>query len=651
MVFIPFGAKAQNKFAKQAEDAYLNYQYQSAIDLYKKALSEMKNNDPDRGRLTYRLAKSYMKTGNWKAAAVHFSRLEKGKFFESNSDAILDAARTYQLLGDQTAAIDYYKRYLHLHPEDSLISLRMDMLEGIRDALYPIHYNIEQLPSINSNKDDFSLSFANAEETDVVFTSNRKGVTGKDVDQWTSASFTDIFSASLKPDGSFTTPVLFEGKSDINTSANEGTAVFSNNFHTFLFTRCVHKVSKKPDDLWCSVMGAQRSGDNWSEPVAVFNDPNGNAGHPTVSNNGLLMIYSSSNQQGIGGKDLWMATRLSISEAFSGALHLGGVLNSPGDEMFPYLRNDSTLYFASNGHGGYGGLDIYVSHRQQDGSWGSPINMGKPVNSGSDDFALVFSKVSEAGFFTSNRPGGKGGDDLYRFFEVKTFFDIAGIIVDDVTNQQLPNAEVSLVLNDDRVGTIITDDGTFRFEKNLSANKNNYVVVADVQGYLSGREHVTQPSGSNVVEKTIRLQPLPKSAVILPEIFYDLDSWALLPQYQDSLSGLIDLLTNNPSIVIELSAHTDARADDAYNQDLSQKRAQSVVNFLISKGIKPERLMARGYGEQKPRKLEKDIAFDGFVIPSGTVLDSKYILSLEDEAIRERAHQLNRRTEFKIVVE
>jgi len=569
---------AQEKYIRLGDDAYKQFQYQAAIENYQKALTQLSGNTQERDRITLRLAEIYSRTNNWKMAASYYKRLVTSGYAEKNPVCYADYAVAQQYLGEDSLALLYYDRYLKAFPSDSLTLKRKNDLVELKMINHVVKYEVMNAKFFNSSNDDFSLIFSNKKENEVLFTSNRKGSTGKDLDQWTSSSFSDLFKSVSSKADKFTAPVNADGQGFVNTEANEGSPFLNENYSTLYFTRCEKKPENKDGNMWCTIMKAQRSGARWSKPEPVLSDPERNIGHPALASDELTMIYSGSNEGGSGQKDLWMVKRTSTREPFGPPVNLGPAINTAGDEMFPYLRNDSLLYFASDGHGGHGGLDIWHSHRMPSGEWSVPQNMGSPVNSNADDFGIVFRKCCEEGYFSSNRAEGRGGDDIYHFSRI---------------------------------------------------NINDKVI--------------------SEVKDTLPAFPVKETPVVLPQILYELDKWDLQPQYQDSLRNFVIFLKENPNLQIELRSHTDSRATDKYNDELSQKRAQTVVDFLISQGVEPGRLVARGYGKREPRRMDADLRSGDFFIPNGTVLNDSYINSLAKPEWQEMAHQLNRRTEFTVI--
>jgi peptidoglycan-associated lipoprotein len=390
-------------------------------------------------------------------------------------------------------------------------------------------------------------------------------------------------------------------------------------------------------------------------------------------------------------------------------VNLGPEINTAGDELFPFIRNDSILYFSSNGLPGMGGLDIFVSTRSKtgvantyqwqsaldnksfknvDGStnyewqssldnktfanvngattaaykpggamttdrWTRPINLKSPINSAADDFGIVFNGDElEQGLFSSNRPGGKGRDDIYSFVIPPVYYTLEGTITDDRTLQPIAGAKVRIVGTDGRALEDNTDEkGHYGFNKMQILANTTYDMLVTRKDYFNekGRETTVGLERSKDLIRNFVLRPIPKKPVVLPDILYDLAKWDLKPQYRDSLQGLIETLDANENIVIELASHTDSRDSDERNDILSQKRAQSVVDYLISRGIDPDRLVAKGYGERVPRTLGKDVTREGYTFKAGTVLNDSVINLLPGTNVKEAAHQLNRRSEFAIL--
>ncbi|MDD4209398.1 MAG: OmpA family protein, partial [Bacteroidales bacterium] len=368
----------------------------------------------------------------------------------------------------------------------------------------------------------------------------------------------------------------------------------------------------------------------------------------------------------MGGYDIWKTTRSKKNKPFGTPVNLGSNVNSYDHEMSPTLVNDTSLYFASKGHVGLGGYDIFVSHKDGEENWTKAENLKYPINSESDDYGIIFDNSTvldpisgfpyvEKGYFTSNRAGGRGEDDIWIFKLRPLMFTLSGFVRDSVTRQFVDGATVTISGSDGTSYKTTTDiRGYYSFDKNKIAINVTYDIFVQKSGYYEndnskGRETTVGLTENKDLKRDFIINPIPKEPVVLPDILYDLAKWELKPQYQDSLMGLYTIMKDNPTLVIELRSHTDVRPIPMTNDTLSQRRAQSCVNFLVdSLGVDPERLVAKGYGERISRKLERDIVSRGITFKKGTVLTPDYIKSLPKNQ-QEAAHDLNRRTEFLIL--
>ena len=651
ILLLSFSVNAQEKFIRLADNDYSHYQYMSAIANYKKGLTQLNGNDVERDRVMNRLAEMYGKTDDWKMALSYYKRLDKSGYCNKDLECRLNYAVALQYMGEDSLSLLEYNHYLDKVPGDSVALKMKNDLINLKINVYAEKYSVVNTKEINSNNDDFGLIYANRKEDEVLFTSNRKGTTGKDIDQWTSSGFSDLFKAGFSKDGKFSTPILADGNEIVNTRANEGVPFLSNNYSTLYYTRCERKPETKNENMGCVIMKAEKNGINWTKPESVLSNPESSIGQPTLSENELIMIYSGSDPNGVVGKDLWIVKRDSKRKPFGVPVNLGHTINTPGDELFPYLQNDTLLYFASNGHGGYGGLDIYKIILSSSGNYSSPENIGAPVNSNADDFAIVFNKKTDEGYFSSNRVGGKGGDDIYYFRRNELKFELSGHVIDISTRLPIEESDVLLINKQDTVIVKTNLEGYFELGNSMVKSGFDYNIFVSHQGYFTQKQNFSSNNIDNDKHWIFdfELVPIPESPIVLPQILYELDKWELLPQYQDSLRSLVNIMNDNPNIRIELISHTDASATDAYNDELSQKRAQTVVDFLVSQGVEVSRLEAKGYGKRHPRKMEYDYKSDDFLIPEGTILDEAFINTLKNTKWQEVVNQLNRRTEFSVI--
>ena len=366
-------------------------------------------------------------------------------------------------------------------------------------------------------------------------------------------------------------------------------------------------------------------------------------GHPSISPDGKYLYFVSDAVGGFGGKDLFRA-RVAGSD-FGPMENLGEDINTPGDEMFPYVRDSVTLYFASNGHPGMGGLDLFKATQDSTGRW-HVENMGAPINSMADDFGITFAGKAERGFFSSNRNDARGYDHLYSF-ELPTITILIEGIVSDVDEYPIEDATIRIVGRDGlNVKVPVKKDGTYQVELERDIR---YVMMASARGYLNQNfELKTGPEEKNetyIVD--FFLSPISKP-VVIENIFYDFDKATLRSESKEALDEMIKVLNDNPNVTIELGAHTDRKGTDQYNERLAQRRAQSVVDYLIAGGIAADRLEAKGYGESVPKTINKKMAREFDFLKEGDVLTEEFILNLTPEQ-QEIADQINRRTEFKVL--
>ena len=374
----------------------------------------------------------------------------------------------------------------------------------------------------------------------------------------------------------------------------------------------------------------------------VINDTVASFGHPAVSPSGTS-LYCTSDMPGEGGKDLW---RINLKERAGSLENLGKAINTPADEVFPYMLTDSILFFASDGHPGLGGLDLFRATLTPSGGW-LVENMGAPINSEGDDFGITYATPSrEAGFFSSNRGDGNGRDHIYSFELPDLKILISGWVLDK-DEEPVPNAVIRIVGDDgSNQRAIARPDGSFSFPLQRGVR---YVMLAGAKGYLNARQQFTSDSAEEDAEYNIDfILASVNKPNILENIFYDYDKATLRPESKSALDELVGLLNDNPNITVEMASHTDRHGSEEYNIDLSGRRAKSVIDYLIEAGIAPDRLQFQGYGKSRPKVITKRLAREFPKFPEGTMLDENFIetLSEEDQAV---ADQINRRTEFQVL--
>ena len=630
------------------------------------------------------------------------------KYVKDNPRILLSYADMLKANGNYDEAIKQYKAYKESGPADPRADLGIATCTLAKEWVEnPTKYSVKWEKMLNTKEDDFAAAYADKKYGSIVFTSDRSGAKGRLIDNWTGSGFSDLFLSRVDRKGDWSKPLPADAEGMINSKANDGVGQFNARFSSYYFTRCWNEPKLKNG---CAIMKASRQGGTtWSEPekVELGGDSSSVMGHPSVASDETI-FFSADLPGGFGGKDIWMAKKEKKGSKYI-KVNLGPMINTPGDEVFPFIRNDSILYFSSNGLPGMGGLDIFVSTRSKTGTantyqwqssinsksfanvdgatnyqwqssidnksfanvngattetyqaggamttdkWSRPINMRSPVNSPADDFGIVFNGDElEQGLFSSTRTGGKGRDDIYSFVIPPVYYTLEGTITDDRTLQPVAGAVVRIVGTDGKVCVYTSDDkGHYAFNKMQILANTTYDMMVTRKDYFNekARETTVGVERSKDFVRNIVLRPIPKKPVVLPDILYDLAKWDLKPQYRDSLQGLIETLDANENIVIELASFTDSRDSDERNDILSQKRAQSVVDYLISRGIDPDRLVAKGYGERVPRTLNKDYTKEGYTFKAGTVLTDSVINLLPGNNIKEAAHQMNRRTEFSIL--
>ncbi|MBQ9469913.1 MAG: OmpA family protein [Bacteroidales bacterium] len=633
---------AQTSKFKRAEALYKAGGYHEAIDLYKDELDKIKDKQ-ELAMCFLKIGNCYRRIGNARQAEGFY---QKAIARECQDPKVhLYYADMLRMGEKYDEAIDQYKRYKTLVPGDRLADVGIQSCDLAKQwAETPAGYEITNMRSLNTKFNDYCPTFASSDYTTLYLTSSREGTAGNKKSGVTGEYFSDIFITERNAQGTWSKPQPLGD--NINTANEEGSCSLSSDYNTLYFSRCL--VSKR-NKLGCQLYSAKRAEQGWLTPEEIRIAADSIiVAHPSISDDGTTLYFVSDMPGGHGGLDLWKLTRASSSDNFGEPVNLGPDINTPGNEMFPYAHPDGSLYFSSDGHPGMGGLDIFKGTPSTDGGSWSVENMRYPMNSPADDFGITFERDREAGYFSSRRAKGRGGDDLYMFYLPPIIFNMTGKITDDKTKQPIADATVKLVGSDGVVLTTTTAaDGSYKF--NLRPNAD-YVVIASKKGYLNNKSKSTTKGESQSKDfgRNIALTSTAKP-ITIPNIFYDYDRWELRPESQSALDMLVDILNDNPNITIELASHTDNRGSEEYNYDLSQRRAQAVVNYLIQKNIAPERLRAKGYAQTQPKVVDEEMAACYSFLPQGTTLGPAFVESLSDEQQKETVYQINRRTEFRVL--
>lgn len=634
-------ATAQKRKSERAYSSYNAGEYFDAIDQFKNTYSKTKKTDKSsRSELVFMIAECYRLVNDPKNAEIWYKLAVKSSF--SKPEAQFHLAESLKKNGKYQLAIDEFKKYKQVAPSDARADMEVRACELALEWLRnPEAYKVDELKDLNSKESDFSPSYGRNDFGMIYFTSSRDDATGNKTHGATGQNFTDIFESRIDKKSKWSTPVPVEG---INSAFEDGTPCFTSGYNELYFTRCeVGKREKKG----CVIMFSKKTGDNWSEPKNIGLLPDSLiAAHPAITRDGLTLYFVSELQGGFGGKDIWMVTRAKEGDAWSKPSNLGPDINTSGEELFPYVREDGTLYFSSDGLIGMGGLDIFKAVIQPDGSW-VVQNMKSPINSFADDFGIAFENENERGMFSSTRKG-KGNDDLYSFELPPLRFNVTGLVKNEKTGTAIAASTVQLIASDgSNLQAETGTGGEFKFALKPDVD---YIFLASKNGFLNGKEKETTKGQekSRDFMVTILLTAIDRP-IELPNIFYDFGKWDLRPESMVSLDKLVETLNDNPNITIELMSHTDSRDTEEYNLDLSQKRAQSVVQYLIEKGINAARLSPKGYGESTPKIVDASIAAQSPFLKIGATLSEQYINTLASEEQKEVAHQINRRTEFRVL--
>jgi peptidoglycan-associated lipoprotein len=631
---------AQKRKVEKAYSSYNAGEYFDAIDQFKNAYSKTKKADKNtRTELVFMIAECYRLVNDPKNAETWYKLAVKSS--TSKPDAQYWLAESMKKSGKYQQAVDEFRKYKQIAPSDSRADQEIRSCElAIEWLRNPEPYKVEELKDINSKNEDFSPAYGRDDFGLIYFTSSRDGVTGNKTHGATGQGYTDIFESRIDKKSKWSTPVPV---GVINSEFEDGTPSLTSDYKELYFTRC---ESGKREKKGCIIMYSKKTGDAWSEPKNIGLLPDSLvAAHPSISNDGSTLYFVSDLPGGFGKKDIWKVTRAG-GATWSKPVNLGPDINTPGDELFPYIREDGTLYFSSDGQIGMGGLDIFRAKPQPDGSW-TVQNMKPPINSFADDFGIVFEGALEKGIFSSTRKG-RGNDELYTFELPPLKFSVTGLVKDEKTGTPITASLVQLIASDgSNLQAETGTGGDFKFD--LKADVD-YLFLASKRGYLNGKEKETTKGQDKSREfmVTILLTAIDKP-IELPNILYDFGKWDLRPESMVSLDKLVETLLDNPNVTIELMSHTDSRDTEEYNMTLSQKRAQVVVQYLIDKGIDPARLSAKGYGESTPKVVDSVIAAQNAFLKSGSVLNDQYINSLANDEQKEIAHQINRRTEFKVL--
>ena len=615
-------------------------EYHDAAEQFKKAYTKTPTKERQlRGQRALKMAHCYRHiSSTQKAISAYRNAL---RYNVATLDDRLDYARLLLKNGEYKRALAEFELLNDSMPNNVLV--RNGLLSAKMAPKWKEQgsdYTVKKMTEFNSRRADFCPVLAGDQWDRLYFSSTRNDALGDELSGITGAKPGDIFFSDKDDKGKWSKPQTIE--SGLNTEYDEGACCLSPDGSTMYLTQCLSDASYP---RFAQIVTAQRSDASWGKttPLLITNDTLSSYAHPAVSPDGEWLYFVSDMPGGKGGLDIWRM-RLTANGPV-GVENLGEPINTPGDEMFPTFRPNGDFYFSSDGHPGFGGLDIFIATVGEDGKY-HLSHPGYPLNSQGDDFGMTFQGQLNQGFFSSNRGDGRGWDHVYSFYNPEIVQTIRGWIYEQ-DGYELTAGEARIVGTDGtnlRLG--VRGDGSFEYVVKPGVD---YIILAMCDGFLNHKEeiHVDSVKESKVYDLQFPLASI-SAPVLIDNIFYAFDKATLLPESKNALDSLILMLNENPNITIELSAHTDYRGAEDYNKKLSQKRAESVVKYLINHGIAADRLTAVGYGEEKPKTIRRKVAERYPWLKENDVLTEEFILKLKPEQ-QETANALNRRTEFKVL--
>lgn len=625
---------------KDAEDRQRLGEYYAAAEMYRKLYTKSKPDQKDlRAYVAFRMGLCNQRiNNNGRAISAYLNAL---RYDYPDSLLRFYLAQVCQREGRYEEAVKYYREYLTEAPSDSRAAVGEAGCDSARRwREHPTLYQVTRMDGFNSRRSECCPMFYDNKYDQLYFNSTR-GVVNKDsVNPITGLKNNALFMVRKDEQGAWLKPK--EVDDPVASDYDQGTPSFSKDGNTMYYTYCAVDAT---EPRTAEIYQSSRSGAVWGkgQRANILKDSVTLLAHPAASPDGKYLYFVADAIGGYGGKDIFR-TRMVGNSDFGGMENLGAEINTPGDELFPYVRDSATIYFASDGHPGMGGLDLFKATQDSTGRW-QVVNMGAPINSSGDDFGITFEGSRERGFFSSNRGDARGWDHIYSF-DYPTFTVKIEGYVSDVEEVPVEKAIVRIVGRDGmNLKVPVKQDGSYSVEL---ARDISYVMMAGAPDFLNQNFELTT-SGEEKDETyyvDFFLSPVDKP-VVVENIFYDFDRATLRPESKEALDKLIKLLNENPTVTIELGAHTDRKGSDAYNEGLAQRRAQSVVDYLIAAGIDRARLTAKGYGETVPKTVTAKLAERYPFLPEGTVLNEAFVDTLQPEE-QEVADQLNRRTEFQV---
>lgn len=628
------------KNMKKAEKFMAIGEYYDAASQYKQAYSKTPPKERDRrGLIAGKMAVCYRKINSTPKAVAAYRNMVR--YNKATVDDRLELGRQLLKNGDYKQAAEQFGVVLDSMPDNVLA--RNGLLSAQQAPAWKkqgSRYTVKRMDVFNSRRAEYSPMLSGDQFDQLYFTSTRNDATGDELSGITGTKNGDIFVSQKDDKGKWSKPEVVNG--GLNTEADEGASCLSPDQREMYLTQCVTDPSYP---RYAQIVKSNRSDAAWGKAssVELSKDTLSCFAHPAVSPDGQWLYFVSDMPGGKGGLDIW---RVRITSAgYGGVENLGEPINTPGNEMFPTFRPNGDLYFSSDGHPGMGGLDIFIAHPGKTGRYVLE-HPGYPLNSQGDDFGMTFEGVKNRGFFSSNRNDGRGWDHIYSFVNPEIVQSVKGWVYEQ-EGYELLAAQVYMIGSDGtnlKLG--VKSDGSF--EKELTPGVE-YMFLATCKGFLNHKEELKVVPMNDSHEYVLQF-PLASitAPVLIDNIFYDFNKATLRPESQTALDELVKLLNENPNVTIELSSHCDYKGSSAYNKLLAQRRAESVVNYLVDKGIARDRLSPVGYGKEKPKTIRKKLTEKLTWLKEGDVLTEEFIKKLDPEK-QEICNQLNRRTEFIVL--
>ncbi len=633
---------------KKGDKFFALGEYYEAAAMYKKAYSQTAAKErPLRGQRALKMADCYRRINQTQRALAAYNNAVRYK--QADTTALFHLAQLQLKNGSYKDAEKTFLQLMDsLESGQTLTSLVKTGLTSARmapqwkaEAEYS-GYTVKKQEFFNSRRAEYSPALAGDDSDQLFFSSTRNQAKGDELSGITGTKNADIFFSQKDDKGKWSKPEPIE--SDLNSEDDEGACTFSSDFKTMYLTVCKTDANYP---RYAQIATSKRSDASWGKATVLelSRDTLSTFAHPAESPDGQWLYFVSDMPGGMGGYDIWRVELTSSGPL--GMENLGAPINTPGDEMFPTFRPNGDLYFSSNGHPGFGGLDIYICKAKDEESEMEIEHPGWPLNSAGDDFGMTFEGLHNRGYFSSNRGDARGWDHIYSFEKSEVIQTVKGWVYEQ-DGYELTQGLVYMVGNDGTNKKIsVRGDGSFVEEIKPGVS---YVFLGTCKGFLNHKEELQVEPVLESEEYVLQFPLASISApVLIDNIFFDFDKATLRPESEESLDKLVTLLNENSNVTIELSAHTDNRGSNDYNQRLSQRRAESVVRYLIEHGIAADRLTPVGYGESKPKTIKKKLTEKYDWLKADDQLTEEFINALDDEEKKEICHQLNRRTEFIVL--